>query len=54
MEGDKVKVLVKVNVDGDCSIFVPEKEGMNKLSLETGSHLLWLHDFVIVQDEKVM
>ncbi|TYK07275.1 uncharacterized protein E5676_scaffold606G001750 [Cucumis melo var. makuwa] len=53
VEGDNVKVVVDVMVDGDCAIPIPSEQGMYKMSAEVGSHILWPRDLVITNNIKM-
>ncbi|KAL0554291.1 hypothetical protein IC582_008209 [Cucumis melo] len=53
VEGDNVKVVVDVVVDGDCAIPIPSEQGMYKMSAEVGSHILWPRDLVITNNIKM-
>ncbi|KAL0546957.1 hypothetical protein IC582_016876 [Cucumis melo] len=48
VEGDNVKVVVNVVVDGDCAIPIPSEQGMYKISQEVGSR-----DLVITNNIKM-
>ncbi|KAL4032644.1 hypothetical protein IC575_005724 [Cucumis melo] len=54
VEGNNVKVVVDVVVDGDCAIPIPLEQGMYKMPQEVGSHILWPRDLVITDNIKVM
>ena len=54
LDGDNIMVLVDVVVDGDCAILIPTKKGINNMSQEVGSHILWPHHLVFINNEKVM
>ncbi|TYK07536.1 uncharacterized protein E5676_scaffold544G00010 [Cucumis melo var. makuwa] len=53
VEGDNVKVVVDVVVDGDCAIPIPSEQGMYKMSQEVGSHILWPVDLIITNNIKM-
>ncbi|TYJ95717.1 uncharacterized protein E5676_scaffold282G00170 [Cucumis melo var. makuwa] len=53
VEGDNVKVVVDVVVDGDCAIPIPLEQGMYKMPQEVGSHILWPRDLVITDNIKM-
>lgn len=54
LDGDNIKVLIEVVVDGDCAIPIPTKKGINNLSQEKSSHILWPRHLVIIDNEKVI
>ncbi|TYK00090.1 uncharacterized protein E5676_scaffold596G00420 [Cucumis melo var. makuwa] len=53
VEGDNVKVVVDIVVDGDCAIPILSEQGMYKMSQEVGTHILWPRHLVITDNIKM-
>ncbi|XP_031739282.1 uncharacterized protein LOC105434889 isoform X3 [Cucumis sativus] len=51
-DGENIKVLVDVVLDGQCVILKPKKEGVTKLTHEVGSHLMWPRHLVLTRNDK--